>query len=166
MGYATGVINRRTGRGHYLFKHDGTNLNKLNAIGSGNKKIIATTDKSLKIVDTTKGSAPSEDDGKHYNNLLQIPQSFVEEYVNASGLDKALVKVNTHMDQHPDWRPSYNNPDNSGGEAIIYHLPEVDDNNTISITIEEEINIGYTDMNKHSVTIKENYPEKNNIQYI
>jgi len=46
----------------------------------------------------------------------------------------------------------------------------VDDNNTISITIsitiEEEINIGYTDMNKHSVTIKENYPEKNNIQYI
>jgi len=74
-------------------------------------------------------SESSEDDGKHYKTLPQIPESFVEEYVNASGLDKALVKVNTHMDQHPDWRPSYNNPDNSGGEAIIYHLPEVDDIN-------------------------------------
>jgi len=110
MGYATGVINRRTGRGHYLFKHDGTNLNKLNAIGSGNKKIIATTDKSLKIVDTTKGSAPSEDDGKHYNNLLQIPQSFTKAYVNVHGVNKAIVKVE------------------SSGEIINYYMQITTDN--------------------------------------
>jgi hypothetical protein len=45
LGFALGI--RGIGRGHFVFKQDGTNLGKVNAICDGSKKIILTTDKDL-----------------------------------------------------------------------------------------------------------------------
>jgi hypothetical protein len=45
LGFALGV--KGVGRGHYVFKQDGTNVGKLNAICNGSKKIILTTDQDL-----------------------------------------------------------------------------------------------------------------------
>ena len=45
LGFALGI--KGVGRGHYVFKQDGTNVGKLNAICNGSKKIILTTDPDL-----------------------------------------------------------------------------------------------------------------------
>jgi hypothetical protein len=45
LGFALGI--KGVGRGHYVFKQDGTNVGKLNAICNGSKKIILTTDQDL-----------------------------------------------------------------------------------------------------------------------
>ena len=45
LGFALGI--KGVGRGHYVFKQDGTNVGKLNAICNGSKKIILTTDQEL-----------------------------------------------------------------------------------------------------------------------
>jgi hypothetical protein len=45
LGFALGI--KEVGRGHYVFKQDGTNVGKLNAICNGSKKIILTTDPQL-----------------------------------------------------------------------------------------------------------------------
>lgn len=62
IGFAEGI--RGVGRGHYLFYHDGSSKAKLNVIAEGSKKVIATTDKSLKL------PSPSE----------QFVQKYVESY--------------------------------------------------------------------------------------
>ena len=45
LGFALGI--KGVGRGHYVFKQDGTNIGKLNAICNESKKIILTTDQDL-----------------------------------------------------------------------------------------------------------------------
>ena len=45
VGFAYGI--RGVGRGHYIFKQDGSNSGKLNAICDGAEKIILTTDQDL-----------------------------------------------------------------------------------------------------------------------
>jgi hypothetical protein len=45
LGFALGI--KGVGRGYYVFKQDGTNVGKLNAICNGSKKIILTTDLDL-----------------------------------------------------------------------------------------------------------------------
>ena len=45
LGFALGI--RGTGRGHFVFKQDGTNVGKVTAICDGSKKIIITTDEEL-----------------------------------------------------------------------------------------------------------------------
>ncbi len=45
VGFAHGI--RGAGRGHYIFKQDGSNAGKLNAICDGAEKIILTTDQDL-----------------------------------------------------------------------------------------------------------------------
>ena len=45
LGFALGI--RGTGRGHFVFKQDGTNVGKVTAICDGSKKIILTTDQDL-----------------------------------------------------------------------------------------------------------------------
>jgi hypothetical protein len=45
LGFALGI--KGVGRGHYVFKQDGTNVGKLNAICNGSKKIILTDNKDL-----------------------------------------------------------------------------------------------------------------------
>ena len=45
LGFALGI--KGVGRGYYVFKQDGTNVGKLNAICNGSKKIILTTDQDL-----------------------------------------------------------------------------------------------------------------------
>jgi hypothetical protein len=95
------------------------------------KKIIATTDKSLVIGKEHDDTVPYL---KMRNKYLPQPsQSFIKKYCELDGIDKVLVEYEKHIDQHPDWRPTYSDPDNSGGAVIEFYLPKTDSHNTITI---------------------------------
>lgn len=67
--------------------------------GKGCKKVIATTDKKL-LVDF---QGYEKYTGREYSAkvyLSQIPQSFIEEYCDKGGIDKAFVEYKEHI--HPD----------------------------------------------------------------
>ena len=72
---------RNPGRGYVLTQHKSNPASKLNAICGGTVKIIATTDKSLKV-DT---DLEDRVDVLYNNKLPQIPESFIKYYVEKQG---------------------------------------------------------------------------------
>lgn len=91
-------------------------------------KIIATTDLELmKYVGESYEGTIIRKEGKNYQALPQIPQSFIEEYCKAGGIDEVLVEVESTPNPIFDDMPNviYNqrlklNPDNT----IIIHPVE------------------------------------------
>lgn len=89
MGFAVGINN--VGRGHFLFKHDGSIPSKVNALAEGSKKIIATTDKSIYYSGYSKHSKNSYMESSGVGYLPQIPESFIKAYVEAQGDIKEVL---------------------------------------------------------------------------
>ena len=88
--------------GDWIFEMD---LNTINQAGKDynfgfgikhDRKIIATTDPKLKVITGMAGSGTGEP-------LPQIPQSFIEEYCKAGGIDEVLVEyeVTSKTRPHP-----------------------------------------------------------------
>ncbi len=69
---------RNPGRGYVLTQHKGTPVSRLNAVCGGTVKIIATTDKSLIIIEDSLS-------GRKTSWLPQIPESFIKYYVEKQG---------------------------------------------------------------------------------
>ncbi|MGK2864670.1 MAG: hypothetical protein ACSLE0_22260 [Chitinophagaceae bacterium] len=143
IGFAVGIKKQdgtRVGRGHFLFKHDGTSIGKLNAICEGSRKIVATTDKSLKLPCTCLGM---QDKVKcnwmcktHRDYMLpQIPQQFIEEYIKQGGINKVIVEYE---------KKSYSNRFNSVDETGIKKTwgtdlqIKTDSNNCVIVHLIEE----------------------------
>ena len=99
MGFAVGINN--VGRGHFLFKHDGSIPSKVNALAEGSKKIIATTDKSIYYSGYSKHSKNSYMESSGVGYLPQIPESFIKAYVEAQGNIKEVLV---------EYEPYYDNP--------------------------------------------------------
>ena len=74
LGFALGI--KGVGRGFYVFKQDGTNIGKLNAICNESKKIILTTDQDL-IKD----------------GVQAIDDEFLEWFVNNPSCEEVGVEV-------------------------------------------------------------------------
>jgi hypothetical protein len=74
LGFALGI--KGVGRGLYVFKQDGTNIGKLNAICNDSKKIILTTDQDL-IAD----------------GVQAIDDEFLEWFVNNPSCEEVGVEV-------------------------------------------------------------------------
>jgi hypothetical protein len=73
IGFAHGI--KGVGRHYYVFKHDGSNRGKLNAICEGAKKIILTTDQDL-----------------IKNGVQAIDDDFLEWFVKNSSCEEVEVK--------------------------------------------------------------------------
>jgi hypothetical protein len=70
---------------------------------SGSKKIIATTDKSLKIVIGDSGWKSADDGGwneykPEYKLLPQMPESFIQAYIKAYNEGKPITEVALEME--------------------------------------------------------------------
>jgi hypothetical protein len=106
------------GRGYYVFKHDGSNLAKLNSICKGSKKIEASTDKLYLT------SSEFKDPKEWY--VPNIPKEFIKEYVESKGkIKEVTIKLDLiHADRAPN-----------GFETFI----SVNDNNDIVIIFNEKI---------------------------
>jgi hypothetical protein len=117
---------------------DFTWMNKVNTI----RKIIATTDPKIYFNDIGEGVIES------YGKLPQIPQSFIEEYCKAGGIDRVMVECIdewflTNGKPIPDvMRESMerNLRKNSLAKWNIVYTPKTDSNNCIIIhPVEENI---------------------------
>lgn len=105
---------------------------------STDRKIIATTDESLKI---TKFSHYSQDLVKvavYKDYILPKPspafvKKFVEEYNKGSQITDVMVKYEEYMTD--GWVPTYNNPDNNNLDepAELKHRVKIASDNTITI---------------------------------
>jgi hypothetical protein len=125
-----------------------TDLNTINQAGKNYKpndndrKIIATTDPKIYFNDIGEGVIES------YGKLPQIPQSFIEEYCKAGGIDRVMVECIdewflTNGKPIPDvMRESMerNLRKNSLAKWNIVYTPKTDSNNCIIIhPVEENI---------------------------
>lgn len=73
-------------------------------------KIIATTNSNL--------------------NLISIPNAFIEEFCKKNGnINHVMVDFTLHTDQHPDWRPTYYNPDDP--PTISFLIPKMKGNDIV-----------------------------------
>ena len=78
IGHAKGI--NGIGTGYYVFKHDNSNIAKVNALAEGSKKIIATTDKSLGL------ASPST--------------SFIEKFVEEYNKDNVITDVMVEYEEN------------------------------------------------------------------
>lgn len=96
------------------------------------EKVIATTDISLNMKYDGKSSISENWDKK----LPQPSQTFIEKYIQryneGNPIEEVMVEYEYNIDQHPDWIPSYNNPDDP--PTISWDSPKIDPKtNTIII---------------------------------
>lgn len=85
IGHAKGI--NGIGTGYYVFKHDNSNIAKVNALAEGSKKIIATTDTSLWEHDDTVPYPKTKP------ALPQPSQAFIEKYVEEYNKGNIITKV-------------------------------------------------------------------------
>jgi hypothetical protein len=86
LGFALGI--KGVGRGHYVFKQDGTNVGKLNAICNGSKKIILTTDQDL-----IKDGVQAIDD-EFLEWFVKNPSCECVEVEKYHGINTSIAEVN------------------------------------------------------------------------
>lgn len=100
MGFAVGINN--VGRGHFLFKHNGSIPSKVNALAKGSKKVIAITDEWLGTDNGMKGA------NVMFNKFPQIHESFIKDYVEAQGkIEEVLVEYEESDDSSLDFGGIY-----------------------------------------------------------
>jgi hypothetical protein len=96
----------------------GKDIEKWCSVSAGNEfheKIIASTDESLGL------PSPSP----------QFIDKYIEEYNKGKPIGWVDVEMEKHVDQHPDWKPTHNNPDDP--PVVSFWLPKTDKNNYITI---------------------------------
>lgn len=91
IGYAEGI--RGKGARHFLFKHDGSNLAKLNTITEGAKKVVATTNKSISNPYNAHGNQKA---------LGEIHESFIQAFIKAYNDPSVpnITEVDLEMYEH------------------------------------------------------------------
>ncbi len=98
---------------------------------NSNKKIIATTDKSI------QQSEPDGIGGSTSWFYPSLSENFIEKYVEEYNKGNVITEVLVEYDMgpHPEWTPDYNNPDNP--PVITY--PKINpENNTIRIYLQKQ----------------------------
>lgn len=112
------------------------------------RKIIASTD-SLHLRITYKEYVESK--GTHERFLPQIPQSFIEEYCKAGGIDEVLVECDMEYCTCLEWKETYECPnhyiDNHTQKVMCSKEPtnqsKLNSDNTIIIhPVEEKVLVG------------------------
>ena len=98
IGFAIGI--KRVGKGHFLFKHDGSSKSKLNAICKDARKVIATTDSICLGISSEDGQSRPK-----FVDIPQIPKSFIDAYVKAYNEGSPIAEVSIEMDaiESPSW---------------------------------------------------------------
>lgn len=94
IGHAKGI--NGIGTGYYVFKHDNSNIAKVNALAEGSKKIIATTDKSLGLA--SPSTSFIEKFVEEYNKDNVITDVMVEYEELARAVGKPLEKLDSGVD--------------------------------------------------------------------
>ena len=104
-------INEQIEGGIALWQHNGEIKPNSNP-----RKVIATSDKSV--------NAPFG--GKDIFNFPFIPNTYIHQFIkeyNNGEIKDVRIEMEKHIDQHPDWKPSYNNPDDP--PTISFWLPKL-----------------------------------------
>jgi len=113
----------------------------------GNRKIVATTDKTLKITKSATGYAEDRTRTFYSTELLpQIPQQFIEDYCKARGIDEIYLeyfddKIGHAMYSTPNWQLKLD----SNNCVIISPIKESWNREEVNILMEKAYVKGYSD---------------------